>query len=93
MTAISIRSYEAVTLVMWRSIVVQDPRCRPGRRLAWGLSIVGLVIVIRILLIPLFVKQINAQRGLQLLQPEIKKIQAKYKGKTDPETGRSSSKR
>jgi YidC/Oxa1 family membrane protein insertase len=49
----------------------------------WALSIVGLVIVIRILLIPLFVKQINASRGMQLLQPELKKIQAKYKGKTD----------
>ena len=44
------------------------------------------MVVIRILLIPLFVKQINAQRGLQMLQPEIKKIQAKYKGKTDPES-------
>lgn len=57
-----------------------------GSGLAWGGSIVGLVIVIRILLIPLFVKQINAQRGLQILQPEIKKLQAKYKGKTDPES-------
>ncbi|MDP9393390.1 MAG: membrane protein insertase YidC [Actinomycetota bacterium] len=45
----------------------------------WGLSIVGLVVVMRVLLIPLFVKQIRAQRGLQLLQPEIKKIQAQYK--------------
>jgi YidC/Oxa1 family membrane protein insertase len=52
----------------------------------WALSIVGLVIVIRILLIPLFVKQIKASRGLQLIQPEMKKIQAKYKGKTDPES-------
>ena len=58
----------------------------PAGGWAWGLSIVGLVVVIRILLIPLFVKQINAQRGLQILQPEIKKIQAKYKGKTDPES-------
>jgi YidC/Oxa1 family membrane protein insertase len=49
----------------------------------WALSIVGLVVVIRIILIPLFVKQINASRGLQLIQPEIKKIQDKYKGKTD----------
>ncbi|HZI97300.1 MAG TPA: membrane protein insertase YidC [Actinomycetales bacterium] len=49
----------------------------------WALSIVGLVVVIRILLIPLFVKQIKASRGLQLIQPEMKKIQAKYKGKTD----------
>lgn len=52
----------------------------------WALSIVGLVIVIRIILIPLFVKQIKASRGLQLIQPEMKKIQAKYKGKTDPES-------
>ena len=58
----------------------------PASGLAWGGAIVGLVIVIRILLIPLFVKQINAQRGLQILQPEIKKLQAKYKGKTDPES-------
>ncbi|HEU4911978.1 MAG TPA: membrane protein insertase YidC [Actinomycetes bacterium] len=58
----------------------------PTSGLAWGGSIVGLVVVIRILLIPLFVKQINAQRGLQILQPEIKKIQTKYKGKTDPES-------
>jgi YidC/Oxa1 family membrane protein insertase len=50
----------------------------------WALSIVGLVVVIRILLIPLFVKQIKASRGLQLIQPEMKKIQAKYKGKSDP---------
>jgi YidC/Oxa1 family membrane protein insertase len=49
----------------------------------WTISIIGLVIVIRILLIPLFVKQIKASRGLQLIQPEMKKIQEKYKGKTD----------
>ena len=50
----------------------------------WALSIVGLVIVIRILLIPLFVRQIRASRAMQLIQPEIKKIQDKYKGKSDP---------
>ncbi len=52
----------------------------------WALSIVGLVIVIRIILIPLFVKQIKASRGMQLIQPEMQKIQKKYKGKTDPES-------
>ncbi|MHB8185825.1 MAG: membrane protein insertase YidC [Dermatophilaceae bacterium] len=52
----------------------------------WGLSIVGLVIVIRIVLIPLFVKQIHASRRMQLIQPEMQKIQKKYKGKTDPES-------
>ena len=54
--------------------------------ITWGLSIVGLVIVIRIVLIPLFVKQIHASRRMQLIQPEMQKIQKKYKGKTDPES-------
>ena len=52
----------------------------------WALSIVGLVIVIRTILIPLFVKQIHASRRMQLIQPEMQKIQKKYKGKTDPES-------
>ncbi len=53
---------------------------------AWALSIVGLTAVVRLLLVPLFVKQIHASRRLQLIQPEMQKIQAKYKGKTDPES-------
>ena len=43
----------------------------PAGGWTWTLSIVGLVIVIRILLIPLFVKQIKSQRNLQLIQPQI----------------------
>ncbi|PYI37245.1 membrane protein insertase YidC [Arthrobacter psychrolactophilus] len=49
----------------------------------WTLAIIGLVLVIRAALIPVFVKQIKAQRGMQALQPDMKKLQAKYKGKTD----------
>jgi YidC/Oxa1 family membrane protein insertase len=49
----------------------------------WTLSIIGLVIVIRAALIPVFVKQIKAQRGMQSLQPDLRKLQQKYKGKTD----------
>lgn len=56
----------------------------PAGGAAWALSIVGLVIVIRIALIPLFFRQIKASRGLQLIQPEMQAIQKKYKGKTDP---------
>jgi YidC/Oxa1 family membrane protein insertase len=52
----------------------------PDSGWTWALSIVGLVIVIRIALIPLFVKQIKAQRGLQLIQPQMKEIQKKYAG-------------
>jgi YidC/Oxa1 family membrane protein insertase len=45
----------------------------------WALSIVGLVVLIRIILIPLFVKQIKSQRALTALQPQMKAIQNKYK--------------
>lgn len=51
---------------------------------AWVLSIVGLVILMRIILIPLFFRQIRASRGMQMLSPELQAIQKKYKGKTDP---------
>lgn len=47
---------------------------------SWCLAIVFLVVLIRILLIPLFVKQIKSMRAMQQLQPEIKKIQQRYKG-------------
>ena len=55
-----------------------------GPSFAWVLSIVGLVIVIRIILIPLFFRQIRASRGMQMMQPELQAIQKKYKGKSDP---------
>ncbi|NEC87749.1 membrane protein insertase YidC [Streptomyces sp. SID12501] len=51
----------------------------PDTGWAWGLSIVSLVILIRICLIPLFVKQIKATRAMQTLQPEMKKIQERFK--------------
>ena len=47
---------------------------------SWAFAIVGLVVVIRIALIPLFVRQIKSQRNLQILQPKIKEIQSKYAG-------------
>ncbi len=49
-----------------------------GQGWAWALSIVCLTICIRILLIPLFVKQIKSSRNMQLLQPKVKELQKKY---------------
>ena len=45
----------------------------------WSLSIMGLVILIRTILIPLFVKQIKSQRAMTALQPHLKDIQKKFK--------------
>ena len=44
----------------------------------WALSIVSLTIVIRVALIPLFVKQIKSSRAMQLLQPKVRELQKKY---------------
>jgi YidC/Oxa1 family membrane protein insertase len=55
-----------------------------GSGWAWILSIVGLTIVVRILLMPLFFKQIKASRAMQMIQPELQALQKKYKNKKDP---------
>ena len=44
----------------------------------WALTIVSLTVVIRIALIPLFVKQIKSSRAMQLLQPKVRELQKKY---------------
>jgi YidC/Oxa1 family membrane protein insertase len=49
----------------------------------WVLAIVGLVVVVRAALIPVFVRQIRSQRKMLEIAPELKKIQDKYKGKRD----------
>jgi YidC/Oxa1 family membrane protein insertase len=51
--------------------------------ITWVLSIVGLVIVVRSALIPIFVRQIKNQRRMLEVAPQLKKIQDKYKGKKD----------
>ncbi len=55
----------------------------PHDGLTWVLSIVGLVLVVRAALIPIFVKQIKSQRRMLEVAPQLKKIQDKYKGKKD----------
>ena len=55
----------------------------PAAGATWVLAIVGLVVVVRAALIPVFVKQIKSQRKMLEIAPELKKIQDKYKGKKD----------
>lgn len=51
--------------------------------LTWVLSIIGLVVVVRSALIPLFVRQIKSQRKMMEIAPELRKVQEKYRGKKD----------
>jgi YidC/Oxa1 family membrane protein insertase len=47
--------------------------------LGWGLSIIGLTMVVRLAILPLTYKQVRSMQGLQKLQPEMKKLQERYK--------------
>jgi YidC/Oxa1 family membrane protein insertase len=55
----------------------------PAGGFTWVLSIVGLVLVVRAALIPIFVRQIKSQRKMLEVAPQLKKIQDKYRGKRD----------
>ena len=68
--------------VYWVIVTIHDllsPVFGTNSGVTWSLAIMGLVIIIRIILIPLFVKQIKSQRALTALQPHMKEIQKKYK--------------
>lgn len=67
------------------AFIIADP-LGANAGVVWVLSIVGLVLVVRAALIPVFVKQIKSQRNMIVMQPELAKLQKKYKGKTDRES-------
>ena len=46
---------------------------------AWGLSIVILVMLMRLIMVPLFVKQVRAQRKMQAHMPQLQEIRKRYK--------------
>lgn len=50
---------------------------------SWVLSIIFLVLVVHACILPIFIRQMLSMRKMQALQPKIKRIQNKYKGKTD----------
>jgi YidC/Oxa1 family membrane protein insertase len=71
--------YTAVSWIIVQFHAAYSQVFAPNSGWAWGLSIVSLVVLIRICLIPLFVKQIKATRNMQVLQPKMKAIQERYK--------------
>jgi YidC/Oxa1 family membrane protein insertase len=76
--------YNIISWVLLRWHWVWDAILPNGRFLGtnwdWVLAIVSLVVTVRIVLFPIFVKQIKSQRAMQALAPKIKELQAKHKG-------------
>src|SRR4029453_8199165 len=63
---------------VWKRVVSDAPFLKTSW--AWILAIVFLVLTVRAVLFPVFVKQIKSQRAMQALQPKVKELQAKHKG-------------
>ena len=72
--------YELIARIIMVFHAGLAPTFGEGSGWSWGLSIVFLTMLMRLLLFPLFVKQIRTQRAMQLLQPKLKELQVKYKG-------------
>jgi len=76
--------YTAISwiLLKWHTLwdAILPGKAILGTNWDWILAIVFLVITVRIVLFPIFVKQIKSQRAMQALQPKIKELQAKHKG-------------
>ncbi|MEU8816388.1 membrane protein insertase YidC [Actinoplanes sp. NPDC048796] len=64
---------------LWDFIGIPDSKVL-GTNWSWVLSIVFLVVTVRVILFPVFVKQIKSQRAMQALQPKVKELQEKHKG-------------
>jgi YidC/Oxa1 family membrane protein insertase len=64
---------------LWALILPGDGRFL-GTSWEWVLAIVFLVVTVRVVLFPIFVKQIKSQRAMQALAPKIRELQAKHKG-------------
>jgi len=64
---------------LWDAIGIPDGKVL-GTNWSWVLAIIFLVVTLRVILFPVFVKQIKSQRAMQALQPKVKELQNKHKG-------------
>jgi len=64
---------------LWDAIGIPDGQVL-GTNWSWVLAIIFLVVTLRVILFPVFVKQIKSQRAMQALQPKVKELQQKHKG-------------
>ncbi|KAB1660709.1 membrane protein insertase YidC [Pseudoclavibacter sp. CFCC 13796] len=72
-----------LVLVSWHWVWVNIFGMGASSGWAWTLSIIGLVLIVRAAMIPLFVKQIKSSRASMELAPKVRALQQKYKGKKD----------
>ena len=71
--------YDAVAWVLMRIHALLSVPFGPASGWAWGLSIVFLVVLMRLIMVPLFVKQMHSQRKMAALAPQVAALRKKYK--------------
>jgi len=71
--------FDAVAWIIMRIHAVLSVPFGASSGWAWGLSIVILVMLMRLIMVPLFVKQVNAQRKMQSHMPQLQEIRKRYK--------------
>ncbi len=72
--------YDAVAWVIMRLHAGLGAIFGDSSGAAWALSIVVLVVLMRLLLVPLFIKQMHATRKMTALAPQVAELKKKYKG-------------
>ena len=72
--------YYPVSAILWFWHKVFGFVLSPDSGFAWALSVIFLVFTLRALLFKPFVSQVRSMRKMQEFQPQIKKLQEKYKG-------------
>jgi YidC/Oxa1 family membrane protein insertase len=71
--------YEAVGWVFTHIYDVLKPALGPSSGWTWALSIVILVVLMRLIMVPLFIKQMHTTRAMSTLQPQMTALRKKYK--------------
>jgi YidC/Oxa1 family membrane protein insertase len=71
--------YEAVAWVLLRLHSLLGVPFGANSGWSWALSIILLVVLMRLILVPLFIKQMHAQRKMQALAPQVQALRKKYK--------------
>lgn len=71
--------YEAVGWVFTHIYDLLKPAFGPTSGWTWALSIVILVVLMRLVMVPLFIKQMHTTRAMSSLQPQMAALRKKYK--------------
>jgi YidC/Oxa1 family membrane protein insertase len=70
---------QLILALHWVLVTLSDFFAPLGYEWQWGLAIIGLTIIVRLILFPLTWKQYKSAQQMQIIQPQIKELQKKYK--------------